>query len=139
MKIWRRSYIIVSMPYIVLYLNEFATWLDTQDEALQLRTLAQLELLKERGPLLNRPYVDTLKGSEIANLKELRLTFEKAPIRILFVFDPKQNAVIILAGNKQGDKRWYDVNIPIAEKLYKEYLAEQKKADEERARKEAKK
>jgi hypothetical protein len=126
------------MPYSVIYLDEFATWLDKQEEGLQLRTLAQLELLKDRGPLLNRPYVDTLKGSEIANLKELRLTFEKAPIRILFAFDPKQQAIIILAGNKQGDKRWYDVNIPLAEKLYKKYLIDQK-ADEERAAKEAKK
>jgi hypothetical protein len=126
------------MPHSLVYLDEFASWLDRQDEGLQLRTLAQLELLKELGPLLNRPYVDTLQGSKIANLKELRLTFEKAPIRILFVFDPKQHAVIILAGSKQGDKRWYDVNIPIAEKLYKKHLADQKKADDERALKEAK-
>ncbi|MBZ0186674.1 MAG: type II toxin-antitoxin system RelE/ParE family toxin, partial [Candidatus Obscuribacterales bacterium] len=46
----------------------------------------------------------------------------RAPIRILFAFDPKQQAVIILGGSKQNDKRWYNTNIPIAEKLFKEHL-----------------
>lgn len=94
--------------------------------------MQKLELLKEYGPLLGRPYVDTLKGSEIANLKELRFAFERAPIRVLFVFDPKQQAVIILGGNKAVDKRWYETNIPIAEKLYKSHLERQKKEDEEK-------
>jgi hypothetical protein len=127
------------MPYKLIYLEEFAAWLDAQDKSLRLRTLAHLEYLKESGPLLRRPYADTLKGSRIANLKELRFKFENAPIRILFAFDPKQQAVIILAGNKQGDKRWYTTNIPIAEKLFNEHLEKQRKADEEQARKEANK
>jgi hypothetical protein len=93
-------------------------------------------LLEERGPLLARPYADTLKGSQIANLKELRFKCDGVPIRILFAFDPKEQAVIILAGSKQGNKRWYDTNIPIAEKLFKEHLERQRKADEEHARKE---
>ena len=127
------------MQYKLIYLTEFATWLDAQEEELKVRTLAHLDLLEERGPLLARPHADTLKGSEIANLKELRFKFERAPIRILFAFDPRQQAVIILAGSKQGDKRWYDANIPIAEKLFKEHLEGQRKADEESARKETNK
>lgn len=117
------------MPYSVIYLDEFAAWLLEQNEDLQDRTLAQLAVLKEYGPLLGRPYVDTLKGSEIANLKELRFAYERAPIRILFAFDPKQQAIIILGGNKAVDKRWYEINIPIAEKLYKAHLERQSKID----------
>lgn len=127
------------MPYHLVYLEEFANWLDIQERGLRLRTLASLELLKDRGPLLSRPYADTLKGSQIANLKELRFQFENAPIRILFAFDPKQQAVIILAGSKQSNKRWYDTNIPIAEKLFAEHLEKQGKVDEERTAKEPKK
>jgi len=52
---------------------------------------------------------------------------------------PSNKAVIILAGSKQGDKRWYDTNIPIAEKLFAEHLERQRKADEEKARKEKEK
>lgn len=121
-----------SMPYSVIYLDEFAAWLRAQEEDLQDRTVAQLELLKEYGPLLGRPYVDTLKGSEIANLKELRFAYDRAPIRILFAFDPKQQAVIILGGNKAVDKRWYETNIPIAEKLYKAHIERQKEEDEKK-------
>lgn len=124
------------MPYEVILLDAFVTWFEKQEEDLRLRTFAHLDLLEERGPLLSRPYADTLKGSKIANLKELRVKYKKAPIRILFAFDPKQQAVIILGGSKQGDKRWYDINIPIAEKLFSEYLKKQHKADEETSRKE---
>jgi hypothetical protein len=123
------------MPYVLIYVPEFAAWLDAQEEELLVRTIAHLDLLEERGPLLARPHADTLKGSQIANLKELRFKYNGAPIRILFAFDPKQQAVIILGGNKQGDKRWYDTNIPSAEKLFKDHLERQRKADEEAARK----
>lgn len=122
------------MPYKLVYLPEFAAWLDSQEEELIIRTIAHLDLLQERGPLLARPHADTLKGSQIANLKELRFKFDGAAIRILFAFDPKQQAVIIIGGNKQGDKRWYDKNIPIAEKLFKEHLESQQKTDDEIAR-----
>ncbi len=124
------------MPYAVIFLDEFSAWFDAQDEGLQDRALMHMALLKERGPLLGRPYADTLKGSKIANLKELRFAYERSPIRILFAFDPKQQGVIILGGSKAGDKRWYATNIPIAEKLFSEHLEKQRKADEEAVRKE---
>ncbi|MDR3613056.1 MAG: type II toxin-antitoxin system RelE/ParE family toxin [Candidatus Obscuribacterales bacterium] len=126
------------MPYELVLINDFATWLDEQDEERRIKVLGHLDLLEERGPLLGRPYVDTLKGSKIANLKELRVQHKSEPIRILFAFDPKQQAVIILGGSKQGDKRWYDTNIPLAETLFSEYLEKQRKADRAAASKEKK-
>lgn len=126
------------MPYVLIYMTEFKDWLESEEEGLQDEALARLELLKERGPLLARPYVDTLKGSKLSNLKELRFDYDKAPIRILFAFDPKQQGIILLGGNKQGDKRWYDINIPIAEKRFSEHLEKLKK-DEGSSLKEKKK
>jgi hypothetical protein len=110
------------MVWALVYLKEFEDWLDRQSEDLQDEALAHLELLKEIGPVLSRPHADTLKGSKIRNLKELRFTYAAAPIRILYVFDPNQHGVIILAGDKSGDKRWYEVNISKAEKLYGQHL-----------------
>lgn len=104
-----------------------------------MRVIAHLNLLEERGPLLGRPYADTLKNSKISNLKELRVQHKSEPIRILYAFDPKQQAVIILGGSKQADKRWYDSNIPIAETLFFEHLEKQRKVDEEAVRKEKEK
>lgn len=127
------------MPYNLILLDKFAAWLDGQEEDRRLRIMAHLDLLEERGPLLARPYADTLKGSVLTNLKELRLQHKREPIRILFAFDPKQQAVIILGGSKQADKRWYETNIPIAEKLFSEYLERQRKVDEGTGRKEKEK
>jgi hypothetical protein len=127
------------MPYNLVLLDTFVTWLDEQEDERRIKILGHLDLLEERGPLLGRPYVDTLKGSKITNLKELRVQHKTEPIRILFAFDPEQQAVIILGGSKQSDKRWYDTNIPIAEEMFFEHLEKLKKADEETARKEKEK
>ena len=117
------------MQWSLIYHDEFATWLTDQEEDLQNEALAYLEMLKDRGPLLGRPYVDTLKGSSLTNLKELRFEYQRAPIRILFAFDPKRQAVILLGGNKQADKRWYERNIPIAEKRFKQHVQNLDKAN----------
>ncbi|MBS2009539.1 MAG: type II toxin-antitoxin system RelE/ParE family toxin [Cyanobacteria bacterium SZAS TMP-1] len=127
------------MPYVVLLLDEFAGWLGEQEEPCRERVLAHLKLLQERGPLLGRPYADTLKGSKITNLKELRVQYKTEPIRILFAFDPKSQAVIILGSSKRGDKRWYEEKIPIAETLYLGHLEKQRKTDEEATSKEKEK
>ena len=119
---------------MLLYLDEYKNWLDAQEEDLQDEALAHLEMLKQFGPTLGRPHVDTLKNTKLPNLKELRLSYKGAPIRILFAFDPKQQGVIILGGDKTGDKRWYKTSIPIAEKLYTKHLKKQKKEEGERAK-----
>ena len=84
---------------------------------------AAVEALEERGPTLGRPFVDTLTGSRIPNLKELRPL--GTTVRILFVFDPRRVAILLLGGDKEG--RWqefYAEAIPLAERLYEEHLDE---------------
>lgn len=83
-----------------------------------------LDILEEQGARLGRPYVDTIKGSSLPNMKELRVQHAGEPYRILFAFDPKRQAVLLLGGNKSRDKRWYEKNIPIAERRFREYLEE---------------
>jgi hypothetical protein len=123
------------MGWTLLYLDNYTEWLDGQDEDLQDEAFAHLGVLEKLGPTLGRPRVDTLYDSKLPNLKELRFSFKGAPIRILFVFDPRQQGVIILGGDKTGDKRWYKTNIPIAERLYGEHLEKQKKEDDEKREK----
>jgi hypothetical protein len=67
-----------------------------------------IDMLAETGPALGRPMVDTLQGSTIGNLKELRPRSGRAiAIRVPFVFDPWSQAVLLVAGNKAGDwSRW---------------------------------
>ena len=55
-------------------------------------------------------------------MKELRVQHKGKPYRVLYAFDPKRQGVLILGGNKTGNKHWYKKNIPIADKLYQIYL-----------------
>jgi hypothetical protein len=90
--------------------------------------------LSRSGPALGRPLVDTITGSKIKNLKELRPgSSGTSKIRILFVFDPWRSAVLLVVGDKSGKwNRWYTEAIPHAEQLYEIYLKE--RADEEEGR-----
>lgn len=83
-----------------------------------------LDILAETGPGLGRPLVDTLRGSSMANLKELRpRSGRDVAVRILFVFDPWSQAVLLVAGNKAGNwVNWYDEAIPLAEDVFADWL-----------------
>jgi hypothetical protein len=57
-------------------------------------------------------------------MRELRVQHQGRPFRLLYAFDPRRTAITIIGGDKGGDDRWYDVYIPIADKLYDEHLQE---------------
>ncbi len=118
------------MAWTLVYSEEFERWLVGQVEELQDEALANLDVLAEIGPSLSRPKSDTLKGSKLPNLKELRFEFERAPFRILYAFDPKREALIMLAGNKASDKRWYPKHIAQAEKMFARHLEKLKEKAE---------
>jgi hypothetical protein len=86
-------------------------------------------VLERNGPAEGRPLVDTIAGSLIPNMKELRPgSLGKSEIRILFAFDPWRSAILLIAGNKQGQwQRWYREAVPRAERLYETYLRERRK------------
>lgn len=67
-------------------------WLDRLDPATHARVVQAIDLLAEAGPGLGRPLVDTIHGSAIANLKELR----PGTVRILFAFDPWRSSITAL-------------------------------------------
>jgi hypothetical protein len=115
------------MEWEVLSDEEFAEWLLEQDIGLQDEILIYRNLLKQYGPTLGRPRVDSVKGSKFHNMKELRVQWKGQPWRILFAFDPKRRSILLLGGNKQGDKRWYDRNIPIADARYEKHLKSMEK------------
>lgn len=108
--------------WTVLFEEPFEGWFLNLTEAERIDILAYINVLKEYGPRLGRPYVDTLKGSILKNLKELRVQHAGDPYRILFVFDPLRQAILLCGGNKTGDKQFYDRMIPIAETSYHKYL-----------------
>lgn len=56
----------------------------------------------------------------------------EAEIRLLFVFDPTREAIVLVAGDKVGAwNRWYRAAIPLAEERYAAYRAEEDASREE--------
>jgi hypothetical protein len=119
----------------IRWTHEFAQWIisDEVDAAAREDIRTGLLVLREMGPGLGRPWADTLRGSKHANMKELRIQSNGRPFRVFYAFDPKRRAVFLIGGNKQGDKRFYKVLLPLADKLFDAYLKEMK--DEKRKEK----
>ena len=109
--------------------DTFDIWFDALDDIDRTNVLASMIVLQEKGPMLSRPYADTVKGSCHSNMKELRVQSKGDPIRAFFAFDPKRRGILLCAGNKAGnDKRFYDEMIPIADR---EFTAHLKKLNKE--------
>jgi hypothetical protein len=118
----RRYTLLVAAEEWEIYLvNEVRDWIDSLDPATHARVVQAIDLLAEAGPGLGRPLVDTIHGSSIANLKELR----PGTVRILFAFDPWRCSILLVAGDKAGRwTQWYTEAIPLAERRYETYLKE---------------
>lgn len=87
--------------------------------------LAAIRILRDEGPNLGRPLVDTVVASRHSNMKELRPgSTGRTEIRVLFAFDTRRKAILLVGGDKSSDwSRWYRVNIPIADNRFDEHQA----------------
>ncbi|MDE0029345.1 MAG: type II toxin-antitoxin system RelE/ParE family toxin [Deltaproteobacteria bacterium] len=107
---------------------EFDPAFDPEFDALpvlvQDELLAQAKLIEALGPALGRPRVDTLKGSRHANMKELRFQADKGVWRVAFAFDPRRQAIVLVAGDKSGVKarRFYTALIKKADERFDAHL-----------------
>jgi hypothetical protein len=105
----------------VEYTDQFEQWWDQLSTEEQAAIDVTVEVLQERGPGLGRPFVDTVKGSRHANMKELRP--RGGFIRILFAFDPRRMAILLVGGDKRDRwSSWYEEMIPVADRLFEEHL-----------------
>jgi hypothetical protein len=103
--------------------SEYDAWFFEQDENSQASIRMKVELLSEYGPYLPRPHADTLKGSKLSNLKELRSQTESHVFRVAFIFDVERKGILLIGGDKKGknEKRFYHNLIKQAEEIYEAY------------------
>lgn len=110
------------MPFEVNFTDEFGEWWSGLTVQQQEDITARVELLEQDGPALGRPTVDRVAASAFQNMKELRCSSDGA-LRVLFAFDPRRQAILLLGGDKSGEwNAWYEWAIPKADELYAEYL-----------------
>jgi len=57
-------------------------------------------------------------------MRELRIQHAGKPYRVLYAFDPRRTAILLIGGEKTGDGRWYEALVPVADRLLDEYLDE---------------
>lgn len=86
-------------------------------------------LLARFGQQLGSSRIDTLEGSRCANMKELRFDAADGVWDVAFAFDPKRNAVLMIAGDKSGggEKRFYRRLIAKADERFDEHLSRTQK------------
>lgn len=111
------------MAWDVEVTDEFKAWWSRLTEAEQVSVERAVLLLEERGPHLPFPYSSKVKASRHPALRELRVQHQGCPYRVLYIFDPRRVALLLLGGDKTGDDRWYEKNVPVADQLYEMYLA----------------
>ncbi|MEK6397132.1 MAG: type II toxin-antitoxin system RelE/ParE family toxin [Terriglobus sp.] len=112
------------MAFTFKWTAEFTEWFESLTVAEKKSFAVSLFLLEEKGPLLGRPYADTLKGSAYPNMKELRATHKgDVALRAAFAFDPKRNAILLIGGDKHGKRGFYGSLIRKADELYATHLA----------------
>jgi hypothetical protein len=112
----------MSKRWDVILLDEVEQWFFSLDRDTMAAVTGAIDLLELEGPTLGRPIVDKVNGSKFHSMKELRPA--GTSIRVLFIFDPARQAILLLGGDKAGDwKRWYDRNIPIADARFESWLA----------------
>jgi hypothetical protein len=86
----------------VIFHDDFIPEYRELPESVQNVLAASAKILREDGPLLGRPQVDTLKGSRYANMKEVRFDADGGVWRVAFAFDPERKAIVLVAGDKGG-------------------------------------
>jgi len=111
------------MTWEVEYTDEFEHWWETLSEAEQKSIAVSVGLLEDFGADLRHPHSSGIKGSKYSHMRELRIQHSGEPYRVLYAFDPRRAAILLIGGNKTGDKDWYKNYVPLADRLYDEHLA----------------
>ncbi|MGI8550586.1 MAG: type II toxin-antitoxin system RelE/ParE family toxin [Dehalococcoidia bacterium] len=111
------------MSWEVEYTDEFNVWWEGLMQTEQAQVTRAVEALEQAGPALGRPWVGTIATSRHPNLKELRT--RGGFLRVLFAFDPRRTAILLLGGDKRNQwTAWYERAVPLADRLYDTYLGE---------------
>ena len=115
------------MGWEVEFTDEFGAWWSDLGEQEQGKVDSSVRLLEEFGPALDYPHTSGVSQSKHSRMRELRIQIDGRPCRVLYAFDPRRVVILLVGGDKTGAARWYEVNVPTADRLYDEHLADLEK------------
>jgi hypothetical protein len=111
----------------VEYTDEFGVWWMGLSGGEQADLSAMVALLEAKDVRLGFPHSSGIHGSRHSHMRELRVQSGGKPMRVFYAFDPVRNAILLIGGDKTGDGRFYEVFVPIADRLYDDHLVALKK------------
>jgi hypothetical protein len=85
---------------------------------------AYVKLLEEYGVSLKHPYCSAVETSRHDHMRELRVRHGGRPYRVLYAFDPRRAAILLIGGDKTGNDRWYETFVPLADNIYSRHIAQ---------------
>lgn len=110
------------MSWEVEYTDQFGNWWGSLDESEQDSVAVSVTLLEKKGPNLPFPHSSNIKGSRHRHMRELRIQHKGKPYHVLYAFDPRRAAILLIGGIKSGQNRWYQQFVPVADALYDEHI-----------------
>lgn len=113
------------MSWTVKFHDEFQPEFDALSQEVKEELLAEAKFVETFGPETSRPHVDTLKGSQYANMKERRFEANNGEWRAAFAFDPRREAIVLIAADKAGvnQAKFYKRLIEKADARYTRHIA----------------
>ena len=103
--------------------DEFKSWWNELSEREQDDVTKVVEALEAHGTALPRQYSSSIRTSRHGHMRELRVQSGGRPIRILYAFDPRRTAILLIGGHKKHD-RFYRDHVRRADAIYDQYLRE---------------
>jgi len=111
-----------STSWLVEHTDEFRRWWISLSHDEQESVDASVRLLEARGPHLPFPHSSRIVSSRHATMRELRIQHQGKPYRVLYAFDPRRIALLLIGGEKTGNDRWYAQVVPVADRLLEAHL-----------------
>jgi len=112
------------LAWEVEFSEEFERWWNNLTAAEQKSVDFTVSLLQEIGPALQMPHSSGVEISRHRHMRELRIQHQGRPYRVLYAFDPRRAAMLLIGGDKTGNSRWYEEYVPLADAIYDRHLGE---------------
>lgn len=106
----------------VEFTDEFETWWNGLTTEEQESVAFSVGLLEAQGVTLGHPHSSKVAQSRHGRMRELRIQHQGRPYRVLYAFDPRRAAILLIGGDKTGNERWYEEYVPVADALYDAHL-----------------
>jgi len=106
----------------VEFTDEFNDWWETLSVEEQTTVAKAVVELEARGFELGSPQTSQIKGARHGHMRELRIQHAGRPFRVLYAFDSRRCAILLIGGDKTGNNRWYDEYVPLADRIYDAHI-----------------